>query len=313
LVFCRVPRLALRFRLSPSKQKRESIVSSSGEPVRNSSNPDTTESDQIAWLRGHQEGKSPKKSLRLDVMGSDEDPREYDRTREVFKNGLIVTEVTGLMMCFLIIFWVFEYAGGQAWFGEKPINLHIIIMVFFTFYLHGHAALIYRMFPEQPKYAVKLAHAGLHLIVCIATGVGFMASIQHHNMHKMMHFYSFHSWLGLTAIIIYYGQFIGGFVAFLLPTTSVRIRALVLPFHRICGTAAFAFCAGSVVTGIMVKALGTIKDYADLPTAALVINFGGFFALLYSICIGSIVGDYRFRRRPRPEGELLLADATDAE
>lgn len=223
-------------------------------------------------------------------------------------------EVAGGMTCFLLIFWIFVFAGGNPWFGVKPINLHIIIMVFFLFYLHGHAALIYRIFPQNPKATIKLLHTGLHLLVCIGAAVGLSAAVQHHNMTNAPHFYSFHSWLGLCAIIIYYGQFIGGFVAFLLPTTPPRIRALVLPIHRVSGQAAFAFCSGSVITGVMLKALGSIgKEYQDLPASGLVINFGGFFALIYSICVGSLVSDYRFRRRPRPEGELLLADAGDAE
>lgn len=68
------------------------------------------------------------------------------------------------------------------------------------------AALIYRIFPTQPKYTIKLLHGLIHLMVCIGIGCGLAASVEQHNIKGVPHFYSLHSWLGITSIVLYYGQ-----------------------------------------------------------------------------------------------------------
>ena len=58
----------------------------------------------------------------------------------------------------------------------------------------------------MPKYGVKLIHAGMHVIVCIGVGVGLAAAVQSHILKETQHFYSLHSWLGITTISLYYLQ-----------------------------------------------------------------------------------------------------------
>jgi hypothetical protein len=74
-------------------------------------------------------------------------------------------------------------------------------------YLHTFpASLIYRILPGKPKYTVKLMHAGMHGTICIALGVGLAAAVRSHNLKNSPHFYSLHSWLGITTIGFYYLQ-----------------------------------------------------------------------------------------------------------
>jgi len=53
-------------------------------------------------------------------------------------------------------------------------------------------------------------------------------------------------------------QFLGGFLSFLLPFAPGSFRTAVLPLHRLTGQSLFNFAAGSAVTGLMLKAMGSL-------------------------------------------------------
>jgi hypothetical protein len=74
------------------------------------------------------------------VMGSEEDPRDYDTSRKHFQIGFIIASVSGILMWVLMFLWIFNFNGGLTW-GTNPnteINLHIVLMIFFAIYLQGH-------------------------------------------------------------------------------------------------------------------------------------------------------------------------------
>jgi len=245
-------------------------------------------------------------------MGSEEDPRDYDVSRKQFQVGFIIASVSGALMWLLMFTWVFRYNGGLSW-GTDPkteINLHIVLMIFFVIYLQGHGSLMFRLFPSRPKLQVKLIHAGVHLTTVLAMMIAFWSAIRYHGMKNDPHFYTFHSWIGLTAIILYYGQFLAGFLIFLLPWAPMRIRSLVIPYHKMLGPLIFVSSVIAAATGIMMKALGTVGDrYSSRPADGMVLNFAGFFLLIFAATIVTLVYEFKFRRRARPEGEMLLSDS----
>jgi len=49
--------------------------------------------------------------------------------------------------------------------------------------------------------------------------------------------------------------------------------------------------------------------YELLQGEALLINFAGFFLIIFTLTVVTLVYEHRFRRRPRPEGELLLSES----
>ncbi len=73
-------------------------------------------------------------------MGSEEDPRDYDFSRKIFKAGFIVAAVSGILMWLLMFVWVFGFTGGVTWGTNSgtEINLHVILMTVFMVYLQGH-------------------------------------------------------------------------------------------------------------------------------------------------------------------------------
>lgn len=50
---------------------------------------------------------------------------------------------------------------------------------------------------------MKLVHAGLHLLAFILVAIALVAVFDFHNAAKIPNMYSLHSWLGLTAVILY--------------------------------------------------------------------------------------------------------------
>lgn len=53
------------------------------------------------------------------------------------------------------------------------------------------------------KKLMKFIHAGLHLLAFVLTVISMVAVFDFHNTAKIPNMYSLHSWLGLTALILY--------------------------------------------------------------------------------------------------------------
>ena len=70
-------------------------------------------------------------------------------------------------------------------------------------------SVIFRALPfSVPKNYVKYIHAAIHGSVCIGIGIGLTTAIRLHDEQKIPqpHFYSYHSWIGIAAVAIYYIQ-----------------------------------------------------------------------------------------------------------
>ncbi|ODN00241.1 Cytochrome b reductase 1 [Orchesella cincta] len=194
-------------------------------------------------------------------MGSEEDPRDYDFSRKIFKAGFVVAAVSGILMWLLMFVWVFGFTGGVSWGTDSKteINLHVILMTVFMVYLQGHGAIIFRTLPSRPKFQVKLIHAGFHFTTVIAVSFGLWSAVRAHNMKGQPHFFTLHSWIGIIAIVLFYGQFLAGFLVFLLPYAPMRVRNFVIPYHKFMGPLIFLSSCMAAATGMMMKALGALR------------------------------------------------------
>ncbi len=93
------------------------------------------------------------------------------------------------------------------------------------------AILAYRVFAGVKKIYVKILHACLLALSLILSSVGLKAVFDSHNRADPPkdNLYSIHSWIGLTAVVLFGLQWICGFVAFLFPTLSQTIRKAYMP------------------------------------------------------------------------------------
>ena len=145
---------------------------------------------------------------------------------------LISAEIFGLLSLILIglIFDKNHYGPTFEYdWTKQPFSYHPLMMTIGLLFSYGNAIILYRTLKHVPKYKVKLAHAICLLGSLVFTIVGFVAIIRQKNLGNASHFMTFHSWLGLTTIILFFLQWICGFVCFLIPQMPIEIRKLYMP------------------------------------------------------------------------------------
>ena len=111
----------------------------------------------------------------------------------------------------------------------NPFSYHPLMMTIGLLFCYGNAIIVYRTFRRAPKYPMKLLHAFLLISSLAFAAVGLAAIIRNKNLRGTSHFMTFHSWLGLTTIILFTFQWIGGFVSFLVPQLSLKVRKAYMP------------------------------------------------------------------------------------
>ena len=93
------------------------------------------------------------------------------------------------------------------------------------------AILSYRVFRDVKKIRVKILHGSLLALSFIFASIGLKAVFVNHNyaVPPKKNLYSLHSWVGLTAVILFGAQWVCGFVSFLFPKLSEDIRKAYMP------------------------------------------------------------------------------------
>ena len=93
------------------------------------------------------------------------------------------------------------------------------------------AILAYRVFRDVKKLRVKILHGSLLALSFIFATIGLKAVFDNHNLSipPKANLYSLHSWVGLTAVILFGMQWVCGFVSFLFPKLSEDIRKAYMP------------------------------------------------------------------------------------
>ena len=118
--------------------------------------------------------------------------------------------------------------GGYNW-KTTPFSYHPLMMTLGLLFFYANGILLYRTLAQTKKLIVKLLHA-LFLILAFVFGlVGLAAIIESKNQAKRSHFMSFHAWLGILTLSFFFFQWIGGFVAFLVPQLSLQVRQRYMP------------------------------------------------------------------------------------
>jgi cytochrome bd-type quinol oxidase subunit 2 len=205
----------------------------------------------------------------------------------------------------LFVYWIVQHEEGFAWANHrgKQFNLHAVLMMTGFIFLNGQAMLIYKSFQCCKKIYNKIIHCIIFVCSISAITIGVVAAIQgQHNVPKgaaPKHFYSVHSWIGLTAISLFALQFIVGFVSFLVllccDRATSKFRAALLPTHVTFGLIIFHLASAACLTGILQTARYRLsgKDgrpaYKDLEEPTIVINAVGACIIGLSIIIPYIV------------------------
>ncbi|KAG7227572.1 hypothetical protein INR49_005387 [Caranx melampygus] len=212
---------------------------------------------------------------------------------ESFRHFLVALSaagVVGLVSVIFVLRWVLHFREGLAWDGgPAEFNWHPLLMVAGFIFLQGVAIIVYRL-PwtwQWSKLTMKFIHAGLNLVAFIFAVVSLVAVFDFHNAAKIPNMYSLHSWLGLTAVILYCLQLVLGVGIYLIPVTPVSWRAAFMPLHVYSGLLLFASVTAVALMGITEKLIFGLSNpkYKDSPPEAVFVNVLGVLLVIFAALI----------------------------
>lgn len=117
--------------------------------------------------------------------------------------------------------------------------------------------MVYRGFRLARKKALKITHAAIHMGAFILTVIALVTVFDSHNLaaQPIPNMYSLHSWLGLSAVILFCLQYVVGFTAYLVPGAKESARAAIMPLHIYFGLFGFVLSIAAALMGITEKLL----------------------------------------------------------
>ncbi len=213
-------------------------------------------------------------------MGADNAPSNlyYESTPSQKVAGLLAI-ISSIVALGLLIKWMKgtnydeSFLGGLN-FKEYIFNYHPIFMLSGLILASLTALLSYRLIPA-PKTMTKSLHGLLHTcaLCCIVIGLTCVIVGNNYPDYNTGGAYypnltSLHSFLGLTAIALYFQNYILGLYHFVFPLSIVPIekRKSYMPYHVFLGGFAFFAAVFAVETGIM-ELTSELGCYWD-PTSA---------------------------------------------
>lgn len=228
----------------------------------------------------------------------------YDKA---FLALLFVAFVFGFVAVVFVLRWVLHFREGLGWDGgSAEFNWHPVLTVTGFVFLQGIAIVVYRL-PwtwKCSKLMMKFIHAGLHVLTFILAVISLVAVFDFHNVQKIPNMYSLHSWVGLTAIILYSLQIVLGIGIYLLPVSPDFLRAALMPIHIFSGLVIFTTVIATALMGITEKLIFSLKQpsYKDSPPEAIFVNVLGLLIAMFGGLILWIVTRPSWKR---PSEETL--------
>lgn len=225
-----------------------------------------------------------------------------------------VTQVTGGLLCVLVLAWNIKFRNGFGWSADpaSQFNWHPLLMTIGMVYLYANSIMIYRSLRNMRKKQLKLFHAGIHTTILLLIIIAQVAVISFHNANNIPNFYSLHSWIGIITMLIFFMQYIAGLVAFLYPGLSPPLRAAILPLHVYFGLAGFVLAVATCISGLLEKAIFVLgTKYGALPGEAVMVNIIGLLFVVFGLLVVYIVSQTSYKRYPRPEDNVLLTGVAE--
>ncbi|KAH0621479.1 hypothetical protein JD844_022836 [Phrynosoma platyrhinos] len=205
--------------------------------------------------------------------------------------GLLGSAVAlGFLSVVFALVWALHYREGLAWDGDAAeFNWHPVLVLTGFVFVQGIAIIVYRL-PwtwKCSKLLMKLIHAGLNTIALILAIISLVAVFDFHNAKKIPNMYSLHSWIGLTAVILYALQLVLGFAVFLLPFAPLSLRATIMPIHVYSGLLIFGTVIATALMGITEKLIFALKSpaYSSSPEEALFVNTLGVLIVVFGAVV----------------------------
>uniref|UniRef100_A0A665W3N4 Plasma membrane ascorbate-dependent reductase CYBRD1 n=1 Tax=Echeneis naucrates TaxID=173247 RepID=A0A665W3N4_ECHNA len=225
----------------------------------------------------------------------------------LFSVALSAAGAIGFICIILVLRWVLYFRKGLAWDGgAAEFNWHPVLIVTGFIFLQGIAIIVYRL-PwtwQCSKKMMKFIHAALNLVAFIFAVISMVAVFDFHNAANIPNMYSLHSWLGLTAVILYCLQLVLGVGIYLIPATPVSWRAAFMPLHVYSGLLLFTSVIAVALMGITEKLIFALDNpkYKDSPPEAILVNALGVLLVLFGALILWIATRASWKR---PKDQIL--------
>jgi len=205
---------------------------------------------------------------------------------------------------------VFVFLGGVSWSSTPNIqfNWHPLLMTIAMIYLYGNTILIYRGLRYTRKRSLKLTHATLFGIIFVFILIAGTAVYQSHVLADppIPNFYSLHSWVGISAMLLFVLQWIGGFVSFLYPQVRQPLKETIMPLHIYFGLTGYVLAIAAALLGISEKVFFHNKQLDTLPNEGLLVNFIAILIVIFAALVVFLATKPNYKRVPLPEDAILL-------
>nr|GMC57106.1 probable transmembrane ascorbate ferrireductase 2 [Ipomoea batatas] len=201
----------------------------------------------------------------------------------------LLVRIIGIVVATLVITWTVRYRGGLALISDNKdliFNVHPVLMVISLVILNGEAMMAYKTLPGTKNFR-KLVHLVVQFLAFFLGVIGVWAALKFHNDKGIDNFYSLHSWLGLTCLVLFGIQWAVGFSTFWYPGGSRNSRAGLLPWHVFFGIYIYALAVATCTTGLLEKVtfLQTNHIISRYSTEALLVNSLGMLI----VALGGLV------------------------
>uniref|UniRef100_A0A0G4HMA9 Cytochrome b561 domain-containing protein n=1 Tax=Chromera velia CCMP2878 TaxID=1169474 RepID=A0A0G4HMA9_9ALVE len=199
-------------------------------------------------------------------------------------------------MLILTIFWhEEEIIGGFGSVGGALFNWHPLLMVVGYGVLMAEAMLMFRV-TDMSRPLMKTVHAVLNTLGVACTCVGMWAVFAFKARFvnaqgepaPIPDMYSSHSWVGMAVFALSNLQLVVSVLVFWIPgLAGPKIKAAMMPFHKVSGKAVLLGSAASFISGMAQKQsfirgvterFGRVNIFANVLT--LFFFFWGFAMLL---------------------------------
>jgi len=132
-------------------------------------------------------------------------------------------------------------------------NWHPLLNTF-GFLLLCESVGVYRQICGGCTYKMQMI---IHAILNFLSLACFIAAVimvhRYHSAIDVEHFYSVHSWIGLTSLFLLTLNFVAGILMFFFPKFDVATRLNFVPLHKWIGSAAFVSVFATVLMGLLNK------------------------------------------------------------
>lgn len=220
---------------------------------------------------------------------------------------LALSQLLAVILLVLTGYWTGHMLGGFAWDGSlQQFNLHPLLMILGLVFLYGDAILMFRIFRKENKTVVKVIHMTMHVCSMICIVIALKAVFSYHRDQHLATFFSAHSWIGFLTVLMFFMQWLFGFVSFFLPWLNSDKRIDLLPFHRFFGIAIFAMSCATALVGVNEKLLLALSsDYSKMGPIATVGNLVALVLVAFALVVGFLVTYAPYQRESTPDIEKL--------